>query len=115
MTQRPGCSCLATSVRTLTTGSHATVLASRCKRLAVELVDLLAEHVALARAQRLAPLVAAGERRQLDVRQAVLAKPTAGASEVTVPGKDFADALLLAWLGADALDDDLKKALLGRK
>lgn len=33
--------------------------------------------------------------------------------EVTVPGKDFADAVLAAWLGKNPLDDDLKKQLLG--
>ena len=38
-----------------------------------------------------------------------------GGSEVTVPGKDFADAILLVWLGANPLDDDLKKRLLCAK
>jgi Chalcone isomerase-like len=36
-----------------------------------------------------------------------------GGPEVTVPGKDFADALFSAWLGEDPLDDDLKQQLLG--
>lgn len=39
----------------------------------------------------------------------------AGGSEVTVPGKDFADAVFSAWLGKNPLDDDLKKRLLGAK
>ena len=36
-----------------------------------------------------------------------------GGGEVTVPGKDFADAVISAWLGAKPLDRDLKKHLLG--
>lgn len=36
-----------------------------------------------------------------------------GGDEVTVPGKDFADAVISAWLGAKPLDHDLKKHLLG--
>lgn len=36
-----------------------------------------------------------------------------GGAEVTVPGKDFADALISAWLGTKPLDHDLKKRLLG--
>lgn len=36
-----------------------------------------------------------------------------GAGGVTVPGKDFADALFSAWLGAHPLDDELKARLLG--
>jgi hypothetical protein len=39
----------------------------------------------------------------------------ASGSEITVPGKDFADAILRVWLGTDPLDDDLKKRLLGAK
>jgi hypothetical protein len=41
-------------------------------------------------------------------------KATTGA-EVTLPGKDFSDALLRAWLGSDPLDADLKAHLLGAK
>ncbi|HSD20586.1 MAG TPA: chalcone isomerase family protein [Anaeromyxobacter sp.] len=33
---------------------------------------------------------------------------------VTVPGKDFADAMFRNWLGREPADGDLKKALLGR-
>jgi Chalcone isomerase-like len=39
----------------------------------------------------------------------------AGAGKpVTVPGKDFADAMFRNWLGRDPADGDLKNALLGR-
>lgn len=38
-----------------------------------------------------------------------------GGRQVTVPGKDFADAIFLAWLGRNPLDDDLKKHLLGTR
>ncbi|MBL8956908.1 MAG: chalcone isomerase family protein [Myxococcaceae bacterium] len=39
-----------------------------------------------------------------------------GASaEMTVPGKDFADAVFLVWLGKDPVDDDLKAGMLGAK
>jgi hypothetical protein len=34
---------------------------------------------------------------------------------MTVPGKDFADAILLVWLGKNPLDDNLRKRLLGAK
>jgi hypothetical protein len=37
-----------------------------------------------------------------------------GGQPVTVPGKDFADAMFRNWLGREPADDDLKKALLGR-
>jgi hypothetical protein len=33
---------------------------------------------------------------------------------VTVPGKAFADALLLNWLGTKPADDGLKDAMLGK-
>lgn len=36
-----------------------------------------------------------------------------GGNEVSVPGKDFADALFSAWIGKHPLDGDLKKELLG--
>ncbi len=36
-----------------------------------------------------------------------------GGSEVSVPGKDFADAVFSAWIGKHPVDDDLKKGLLG--
>ncbi len=39
----------------------------------------------------------------------------AGGSEVTVPGKDFADAIFLVWLGKNPVDDDLKAGMLGAK
>ena len=31
----------------------------------------------------------------------------------TIPGKDFADALLAAWVGEHPLNEDLKRQLLG--
>jgi hypothetical protein len=37
-----------------------------------------------------------------------------GGKPVTVPGKDFADAMFRNWLGREPADGDLKKALLGR-
>jgi hypothetical protein len=37
-----------------------------------------------------------------------------GQSEVTVPGKDFADAVFSAWIGKNPLDSDLKERLLGK-
>jgi chalcone isomerase-like protein len=36
-----------------------------------------------------------------------------GAEKGTVEGKDFADALFAVWLGANPVQDDLKKALVG--
>lgn len=36
-----------------------------------------------------------------------------GAGDVTVPGKDFADAVFSAWLGEHPLDGELKARLLG--
>ena len=33
--------------------------------------------------------------------------------EMTIPGKDFADALLSAWLGPAPVSEDLKRQLLG--
>ena len=36
-----------------------------------------------------------------------------GAEKGTVEGKDFADALFSVWLGANPVQEDLKKALLG--
>ncbi len=39
----------------------------------------------------------------------------AGGNEMTVEGKDFADAILLVWLGKNPVDDDLKKGMLGGK
>lgn len=39
----------------------------------------------------------------------------AGGAELTVEGKDFADAILLVWLGKNPVDDDLKKGMLGGK
>jgi len=39
----------------------------------------------------------------------------AAAGEMTVPGKDFADAVFLVWLGKDPVDDDLKAGMLGAK
>jgi hypothetical protein len=38
-----------------------------------------------------------------------------GAKEMTVEGKDFADALFLVWLGKSPVDEDLKKGMLGGK
>jgi hypothetical protein len=38
----------------------------------------------------------------------------AGGRKVTIPGKDFADALFRNWLGPKPADDDLKAGLLGR-
>jgi hypothetical protein len=38
---------------------------------------------------------------------------SANGVQVTLPGKDFADALVRAWLGKDPLDADLKTRLLG--
>jgi Chalcone isomerase-like len=38
----------------------------------------------------------------------------AGGRKVTVPGKEFADALFRNWLGPKPADDDLKAGLLGR-
>jgi hypothetical protein len=40
-------------------------------------------------------------------------KASAG-SEVTVDGKDFADALFSVWLGKDPVDGDLKTGMLGK-
>jgi hypothetical protein len=40
---------------------------------------------------------------------------TPNGAQVTVPGKDFSDALLRAWLGKDPLDAALKSRLLGAK
>ena len=37
------------------------------------------------------------------------------AGEVTVEGKDFADALFQVWLGQSPVDDGLKKGMLGEK
>jgi hypothetical protein len=37
------------------------------------------------------------------------------ATPTTIPGKDFAAALLSCWLGPDPVDGDLKAALLGRQ
>jgi hypothetical protein len=37
-----------------------------------------------------------------------------GALRGTIPGRDFADALLAVWLGADPVQAELKRALLGR-
>jgi hypothetical protein len=39
----------------------------------------------------------------------------AGGQELTVEGKDFADALFLVWLGRSPVDEDLKKGMLGEK
>jgi hypothetical protein len=39
----------------------------------------------------------------------------AGGSEMTVEGKDFADAVFLVWLGQNPVDSDLKKGMLGGK
>ena len=36
-----------------------------------------------------------------------------GAEKGTIEGKDFADALFAVWLGANPVQEDLKKALLG--
>jgi hypothetical protein len=38
-----------------------------------------------------------------------------GSGEVTVPGKDFADAMFNVWLGKNPVDEDLKKGMLGAK
>jgi hypothetical protein len=38
----------------------------------------------------------------------------AGGRQVTVPGKEFADALFRNWLGPKPADDDLKAGLLGK-
>jgi hypothetical protein len=38
-----------------------------------------------------------------------------GGRAVSVPGKDFADATFAIWLGTAAIDDDLKRQLLGSK
>ena len=35
-------------------------------------------------------------------------------SELTLPGKDFADALFSVWLGKSPVDEDLKKGMLGQ-
>jgi hypothetical protein len=35
------------------------------------------------------------------------------AKETIIPGKDFADALFMVWLGPDPVDSDLKRKLLG--
>lgn len=35
------------------------------------------------------------------------------AKETVIPGKDFADALFMVWLGPDPVDADLKRKLLG--
>lgn len=37
------------------------------------------------------------------------------ARPMTIPGKDFFDALLGVWLGKDPVDEDLRAALLGKK
>jgi hypothetical protein len=37
------------------------------------------------------------------------------AKAMTIPGKDFYDALLGVWLGKDPVDEDLRAALLGKK
>jgi hypothetical protein len=39
----------------------------------------------------------------------------AGGTEMTVEGKDFADAIFLVWLGKNPVDEDLKKGMLGGK
>lgn len=39
----------------------------------------------------------------------------AGGGEMTVEGRDFADAIFLVWLGKNPVDDDLKKGMLGGK
>ena len=39
----------------------------------------------------------------------------ASGSQVTLPGKDFSDALLRVWLGKEPLDTDLKARLLGAR
>ncbi|HET8541682.1 MAG TPA: chalcone isomerase family protein [Anaeromyxobacter sp.] len=39
---------------------------------------------------------------------------SAGATPVTIEGKDFADAMFRNWLGSQPADADLKKAMLGR-
>lgn len=38
-----------------------------------------------------------------------------GSEKVSVPGKDFADALFAVWLGKDPVDDDLKEGMLGNE
>ncbi len=38
----------------------------------------------------------------------------AGGGKVTVPGKEFADALFRNWLGSAPADEDLKAAMIGR-
>jgi chalcone isomerase-like protein len=37
-----------------------------------------------------------------------------GGQELSVEGKDFADALFSVWLGKDPVDDDLKDGMLGK-
>jgi hypothetical protein len=37
-----------------------------------------------------------------------------GGGKVTVPGKEFADAMFKNWLGSSPADEDLKAAMLGR-
>jgi hypothetical protein len=37
-----------------------------------------------------------------------------GGQEISVEGKDFADALFGVWLGKDPVDDDLKEGMLGQ-
>jgi hypothetical protein len=37
-----------------------------------------------------------------------------GGQDLSVEGKDFADALFSVWLGKDPVDDDLKDGMLGK-
>jgi len=46
--------------------------------------------------------------------QGTTVEAAGGGKPVTVPGKDFADAMFRNWLGREPADGNLKKALLGR-
>ncbi len=46
--------------------------------------------------------------------QGTIVGAAGGGKPVTVPGKDFADAMFRNWLGREPADGDLKKSMLGR-
>lgn len=66
----------------------------------------------LTRLEAMFPAVAAGDRIDLTVAGGRTVVAVNGTPRGAIDGADFGRALLAVWLGADPVDDDLKRALL---
>ncbi len=68
----------------------------------------------LTRLEAMFPAVAAGDRIDLTVAGARTEVAVNDVPRGTIDGADFGRALLAVWLGADPVDEDLQRALLGQ-